>query len=157
MRSLSRRAGPALLAGLLLAIPAVAQAQAGQTTRRQVYDAQGRYVYATFQTVNWNRVDSLVQLRAAVFPAVRAKAIEMGCYLDQQMLIHHTGNAQNVVTLTYYPTWEAVNNTGCQGRAFVAAIPDSARRAAVVAGNNWVFEGGGAHNDIIYWEPNPRP
>jgi len=143
-----------LALGLLAAQPRSADGQEAPAVR-SLYDTTGVFVYTSFNKVPWSRVDSLIQLNR-MSPTVRDMAIEMGCYLDRRMMIHHTGTEFNVVVMTSYPTWQSImSRSGCGGRAFRAAVPDSALRRAINEGNNWVF-GENEHRDIIYWEPYPR-
>lgn len=144
--------------GILLAIGISASPPLhGQDTgeRRGLYDASGRLVYVSYLKVPWARVDSLIQLES-VYNAVTEKGIELGCYDDREFLIHQTGSEYNVVYKTYYKKWSwPFANDGCGARAYRAAVPDSVQRAAINAGNQWVFGGDMEHRDEIYWEPYP--
>jgi hypothetical protein len=139
---------------LALLAPAF-QTALGQETneRRSLYDDAGHYVYVSYFKIPWAKVDSLIQLQN-IWNAVTGKGRELGCFVDREFLIHQTGTEYNVVFKTYYKDWASINE-GCGGRAFRAAVPDSAQRTAINAGNQWVFDGV-EHRDVIYWEPYPN-
>ena len=123
--------------------------------RRALYDDVGRFVYVNYFNIPWPKVDSLIQLNS-IYNAVTEKGIEMGCFVDREFLIHQTGDEHNVVFKRYYEDWAGMTpGTGCTGRAYRAVVPDSAQRAAIDAGNQWVF-GDAAHRDVIYWQPYPK-
>jgi len=123
----------------------------------QPYDESGVWVYASYMKVPWSRIDSLMVLQHGTAPAWREKAIEMGCFLDWQMLIHHTGSEYNVVYLTTYDSWEHLTpGRGCGNTAWQEVMPDSTARAAVEAGLQWVHDEY-KHYDEIYWQPFRRP
>ncbi len=146
----------AALIGMLVAAPRPAAAQ--EATPPSLYDTTGTaWVYASYFRIPWPRVDSLLKLRRFL-PAWRTRAAQMGCFLDSQLLIHQTGNEYNVVVSTTYDSFRKIgpgSGTGaCTTRAWRETVPDSTLRAAINAGNDWVF-GDAAHYDVIYWIPYP--
>ena len=146
-----------VLLGLFAAAPPRALAQEAKPPA--LYDTTGTaWVYASYHRVPWSRVDSLVKLNR-FRPAWRDRAVEMGCFLDSQLLIHQTGNEYNVVLSTTYPSFRYIGpggeRAGCANQAWSATVPDSTLRAAIQAGNSWVYSDA-SHYDVIYWVPYPR-
>jgi hypothetical protein len=144
------------LLGSVLAVPRAAVGQ--EAAPPALYDTTGTaWVYASYFRVPWPRVDSLIKLQR-FRPAWRARAVEMGCYLDSQLLIHQTGNEYNVVLSTTYASFRNIGpgsgSGACANGAWRETVPDSTLRAALQQGNNWVF-GDAAHYDVIYWIPYP--
>ncbi len=138
---------------------ASAQGSSAQAARpRPLYDTTGTaWVYVSYSRVPWSRVDSLLKLQRYL-PVFRARGIALGCFLDAQLLIHHTGGEYNVVAMYTYATFKSIgpgSGTGaCNARAFREAVPDSAERAAYQAGQQWVFRDTN-HYDEIYWVAYP--
>lgn len=123
-----------------------------------LYDTAGTaWVYASYFRIAWPRVDSLIKLNR-YFPAWRARAIEMGCFVDATLLIHHTGTEYNVVSSRTYASFARIGPGGgtgaCTNRAWRETVPDSTLRAAINHGQEWVF-GDAPHYDVIYWVPYP--
>ncbi len=119
----------------------------GAAVRAQEQDTLP-WVYTSFFKIPWERVDSLTELQK-LYPW-REKAKEMGCHLDRQVLVHHTGSEYNIVIMTTYATWkDMAPGGGCGQRVFEALEPDSTRRAEVNAGFNWVYTDV-EHRDVIY-------
>ncbi len=155
MRALARLITILFLLALLVPVSQPALGQETDT-RRSLYDQAGRLVYASYFKIPWSRVDSLIQLES-IRDAVTAKGRELGCYVDREFLIHHTGSEYNVIYKIYYEQWSwPSGNPGCGARAYRAAVPDSTQRAAINAGNQWVFGDEAEHRDEIYWEPYPK-
>ncbi len=156
-----------IVAWLLIAVVAAAWAAPGARAQgpsaqaakpRALYDTTGTaWVYATYSRVPWSRLDSLLKLQRYL-PAFRARGIALGCFLDAELLIHHTGGEYNVVAMYTYPSFRSIgpgSGTGaCNARAFREAVPDSAERAAYQAGQRWVFMDT-THYDEIYWVAYP--
>lgn len=145
---------PVILIAMALAAPRPAPAQEA----RSLFDTTGTaWVYASYFRVPWPRVDSLLKLER-FRSAFRERGQQLGCFLDTQLLIHQTGNEYNVVQSTTYASFRNIgpgSGTGaCTNRAFREVVPDSTQRAAIQAGNNWVY-GDAAHYDVIYWVPYP--
>ncbi len=145
------------LSGLCAAAASTGQAQESRVPR--LYDTTGAaWVYASYYQVSWSRVDSLLKLQR-FRSAWRDRAVQAGCYLDSNLLIHQTGNEYNVVISTTYPSFRYIGpgaeRSGCANEAWRAVVPDSSLRAAIAAGNRWVFQDG-KHYDVIYWVPYPR-
>lgn len=130
--------GMALLIAVATPAPSKAQASAEQETP---------YWYVSFYSVDWTRTDSLVKLWKMTEP-VRALRKRNGEILEWLGLMHHTGNEQNVVMMTKYPSWKAMN---ASDSAMAQVFPDEAERARINDGFGWVF-GGGGHQDVIYGE-----
>lgn len=142
-----------------LSTTATPRAAAQEPRAPALYDTTGTaWVYASYYRVPFSRVDSLLKLQR-FRPAWRDRAVAMGCFLDTGLLIHHTGNEYNVVVSTTYASFRDIGpgapRAGCAGEAWRAVVPDSAMRAAISAGNRWVYENV-AHYDQIFWLPYPR-
>jgi len=120
---------------------------AGQAYAQEEEGAERPWVYASFYKVPWERVDSLTALQK-LYPWAE-KAVEMGHILDFKMLVHHTGDEYNIVVMTFFPSWEAIDEGAWWGDVFEALEPDAERRAEVNDGFNWVL-GGFKHYDNIY-------
>jgi hypothetical protein len=148
-RSLFRIVVVLAATGVLVSAPKSAFGQE-QEEAPQLYDDSGVWVYATFLKVPWSEVDSLLKL-SRYAPAILEKGKEMGCYLDQEMLIHHTGTEYNVVYMTTYASFDDLG-PGDDCGAFEAVVPDSTERAALDDGFEYVLDGY-KHYDIIYWQP----
>lgn len=149
----------ALLVLVGLSSAATPRAAAQESRAPTLYDTTGTaWVYASYYRVPWPRVDSLIKLQR-FRPAWRDRAVAMGCFLDSSLLIHHTGNEYNVVVSTAYSSFRDIGpgspRTGCTGEAWRAAVPDSSLRAAIAAGNRWVYDNV-PHYDQIFWLPYPR-
>ena len=61
------------------------------------------------------------------------------------------GNEYNVITMSKYPSWEAIDKGAGWSAAAKIVQPDDAKRKKVNAAFNWVFEGS-VHVDNIYSE-----
>jgi hypothetical protein len=126
-----------LLPALLLAIlaPSIGAAQS--------------YVTTTAHRVPFDRVDSLRKLIKETQP-VLAEAKRRGGILDDVWLIHAWGGEYNVVEMTTWKSWAAIEDT-TQGfdAASRKVYPDSAARKKIDARFNWVFQGV-PHVDNIY-------
>ncbi len=109
------------------------------------------YWYVSSYKVPWARVDSLEKLEKKYGSLVSAEAKKTGGILEYHMLRHQYGDEYNIVIMTKYPSWAAVNESGIFRKAFETIEPDKAKRDEVNAGYNWVFEGT-VHKDNIYTE-----
>lgn len=139
LRVLLRMTPLAACFGLVFAVSTEAHAQP--------VDEDAAWVYGNYNKIPWSRVDSLSKL-LKLYPMIE-KAKEMGHILDRRWLVHDTGNEYNVVIETVYPSWEAMGEGARMGEVFRALEADSARRAEVNAGFNWVFQDTD-HYDVIY-------
>lgn len=110
-------------------------------------EADQPYWYVNFFTVDWNKADSLAKLWEITEP-VRELQKENGEILAWMGLMHDTGNEQNVVIMTKYPSWSAMR---AESDAFETVFSNAAERARLNDGFSWVYEGG-AHQDVIYSE-----
>jgi len=137
-----------LLSSMLL----VAAFGAPLTVSAQQVDEQP-VVYVTQNQVPWDRVDSLTKL-LPLYPEWLVQAREQGHLINQETWIHRFGDQWNVVQVRVYPSWKAFSdrNSGWAGEIFRAVEPDSAKRAALISGYNWVY-GGTIHRDNIYTRP----
>ena len=70
---------------------------------------------------------------------------------DWHGFIHHTGGEQNIVTLTKYTSWSAINDIPSRMGSFESAFPDSSERAEVMAELDSGI-GPASHEDVIYVE-----
>jgi len=146
----------AVLVSMFVAAPPPLPAQ--EATPPALYDTTGTaWVYASYFQIPWSRVDSLIKLER-FRPAWRARGIAMGCFLDSELMVHHTGSEYNVVFLTTFPSFRYIGPggqaPGCGTRAWRETVPDSTLRAAIQKGNDWVYDEAG-HYDVIYWLPYP--
>ena len=82
---------------------------------------------------------------------ILAEVKKAGDLLDYKVLIHHTGDEYNVVIMSKYPSWEAIDKSGIWGAAYKIIEPDKEKRKNVYDLFNWVFEGV-THIDNIYTE-----
>jgi hypothetical protein len=124
---------PALLLSLLT--PSIAVAQS--------------YVTTTAHRVPFARVDSLRKLLKET-RAVTAEAKRLGGILDDMWLIHAWGGEHNVVQVTTWKSWTAINDTTVGFNAATRKVyPDSVARKKINDRFNWVFEGV-PHIDNIY-------
>lgn len=130
---------------MILGLPAMAAAQ----------DADDDpYWYVSTYSVPWSQVDSLGKLIDKDMPLVEA-AIERGHIVEAKTLIHHTGNEWNVVFMTKYPNWAAIDaDPGLAGIA--EEMWGEEARAARGAAYAEIF-GDGAHRDYIYIERASLP
>lgn len=130
---------------MLFGVPTMAAAQD---------DEANPYWYVTAYSVPWSKVDSLGKLIDKDEPLVQA-AIERGHMLESKVLIHHTGNEWNVVFMTKYPNWAAIDAD--PGLADIAEEMwgEEARQARGAAYGE-IF-GDGAHRDYIYNERASAP
>ena len=79
-----------------------------------------------------------------------------GGLLDYKVLIHHTGDEFSVVTMSKFPSWDAINKGAGWGAAFKIIEPDKNERQKISDSWNWVFEGA-SHIDNIYTEATHTP
>lgn len=130
---------------MVLGLPAMASAQDSDS------DA---YWYVSAYSVPWSKVDSLGKLIDKDAPLVQA-AIERGHIVEAKTLIHHTGNEWNVVFMTKYANWAAIDaDPGLAGIA-EEMWGEEAREARGDAYGE-IF-GDGAHRDYIYNERASLP
>jgi hypothetical protein len=113
-------------------------------------DAEGAYWYATFYDIPFSRVDSLQALWEAT-AEVPAEAHRNGSILGTLGLVHHSGMGISVITMSKFPSWDALEDRSWGG-AFRAVMPDDERRAELNAGFGYVFQGA-PHYDVIYVQP----
>jgi len=114
------------------------------------------YWYVGSFRVPWAKVDSLQKLVKEYTIPVVAEAKKRGTILDYHLLIHHTGGEYNVVIMTKFPSWAAIDE-GAGFRAVFETIElDKAKRDSVRASFNWVFESA-THKDNIYREATHQP
>ena len=132
---------------LLSAACLVALGMPTPSTAQESTEQQTPYWYASYFSIDWTRTDSLTKLWKLTEP-VRELQKENGEILEWLGLVHHTGNEQNVVVMTKYPSWKAIN---AQSDALESVFPNAAERARLNDGFNWVF-GAAPHQDVIYRE-----
>lgn len=110
-------------------------------------EAPTPYWYVSYYEIDWAKTDSLFKLWEKTQP-VRDLQVERGEMLAWIPLVHHSGQEHNVVMMTKYPSWAAMN---ADSDAFRTVFTDSTERSMINSGFNWVF-GDGAHDDVIYGE-----
>jgi hypothetical protein len=124
---------PALLLSLLT--PSIGAAQS--------------YVTTTSHRVPFDRVDSLRKLLKETRP-VLAEAKRLGGVLDDMWLIHAWGGEYNVLNMTTWRSWAAIEDTTLGFNAATKKVyPDSVARKKINDRFNWVFQGV-SHVDNIY-------
>jgi hypothetical protein len=107
------------------------------------------YVTTTAHRVPFERVDSLRKLLKETQP-ILAEAKRRGGILDDQWLIHAWGGEYNVVEMTTWKSWAAIEDTTLGFDAATKKVyPDSVARKKINDRFNWVFQGV-PHVDNIY-------
>jgi hypothetical protein len=107
------------------------------------------YISTTAHRVPFSRVDSLRKLLKAT-KAVADEAKRRGGILDDMWLIHAWGGEYNVVEVTTWKSWAAIEDSTLGfDAAYRKVYPDSAKRKPIDDGFSWVFEGV-SHVDNIY-------
>ena len=111
--------------------------------------AAQQYVTTTAHRVPFERVDSLRKLLKET-KAVLAEAKRLGGIVDDVWLIHAWGGEYNVVEMTTWKSWAAIEDTTLGfGAASKKVYPDSAARKRIDDRFAWVFQGV-SHVDNIY-------
>ena len=107
------------------------------------------YVTTTAHRVPFERVDSLRKLLKENQRVV-AEAKRLGGILDDVWLIHAWGGEYNVVEMTTWKSWAAIEDTTLGIEAATRKVyPDSVARKKIDDRFNWVFQGV-SHVDNIY-------
>ena len=127
------------------------QAQEGQQDQ-EGQAAQAPYWYTSYYKIPWAKVDSLRKIDAIYSGRMVEEAKRRGNVLDYKVLVHHTGGDYNVVIMTKYPSWQAIETGAGWGQIFEVVEPDSARRSAVNEAMQWIYENADFHRDEIYME-----
>lgn len=111
--------------------------------------AAQNYVTAAAYRVPFERVDSLRKLLKETKPLL-AEAKRLGGIVDDVWLIHAWGGEYNVVEMTTWKSWAAIEDTTLGfGAASKKVYPDSAARKRIDDRFAWVFQGV-SHIDNIY-------
>ena len=113
-------------------------------------DAPQQYWYAVFTSIDQSKIESMVDFWKQT-SAVQELRKQNGEILDSHGFIHHTGNEHNVVELTKYTSWNAINDIATRIVSIEAALPDSTERAEMMEDLNSIL-GTGRHEDVIYIE-----
>lgn len=136
----------ALVAAALLS-PAAAAAQEDEATA---------YWYVSEYQIPWEKADSLQALLDADTELVR-EAVRRGHMVESMALLHHTGGEHNLVFMTKYPSWAAIDADPGLG-PIAEELWGADRRQARGDAWDWIFEtSGGAHKDAIYAEAAAVP
>jgi hypothetical protein len=107
------------------------------------------YVTTTAHRVPFERIDSLRKLLKETKP-VLAEAKRRGGILDDVWLIHAWGGEYNVVEMTTWKSWAAIEDTTLGFNAASRKVyPDSVARKKIDDRFAWVFQGV-PHVDNIY-------
>jgi hypothetical protein len=107
------------------------------------------YITTTAHRVPFDRIDSLRKLLKETKP-VLAEAKRRGGILDDVWLVHAWGGEYNVVEMTTWKSWAAIEDTTLGFDAASKKIyPDSVARKRINDRFNWVFQGV-PHVDNIY-------
>lgn len=108
-----------------------------------------QYVSTTAFRVPFTRMDSLQKLLKAT-RAVDQEAKRRGGVIDNVWLIHAWGGEWNVLNVTTWKSWAAIQDTALGfGAATRKVYPDSLQRKRINDAFTWVFEGQ-PHVDNIY-------
>ncbi len=130
----------ALVTGISLALLAAGGVQRAEAQQ---------YISTTAFRVPFTRMDSLEKLLKAT-KAVDQEAKRRGGIVDNVWLIHAWGGAENVLNITTWKSWAAMEDTALGfGAATRKVYPDSAQRKRINDAFQWVFEGQ-PHVDNIY-------
>lgn len=107
--------------------------------------------YVSAYNIPWAKVDSLTSLLEADQELVDEQ-VRRGQVLEGKVLIHHTADEYNVIFMTKYPSWDAVDDD--PGLAAIAEDLgwSEEQRTARQEGFAHIFEGANAHRDYIYTE-----
>lgn len=130
---------------MILGLPTMATAQDGEDDARW---------YVSMYSVPWSQVDSLGKLIDKDAPLVEA-AIERGHIVEAKALIHDTGDEWNVVFMTKFANWAAIDANPGLGDIAEELWGEEAREARGDAYGE-IF-GSGAHRDYIYTERASAP
>ena len=107
------------------------------------------YVTTTAHRVPFDRVDSLRKLLKET-QAVVTEAKRRGGILDYVWLVHAWGGEYNVVEMTTWKSWAAIEDTTLGFNAAARKVyPDSVARKKIDDRFAWVFQGV-SHVDNIY-------
>ncbi len=109
------------------------------------------YWYVASYKIAWEKVDSLQSLIKLYTIPISVEVKKSGGLLDYKVLIHHTGGEYNVVIMSKYPSWAAIDKEIGWGDAFKKIEPDKAKQKEVSDAFSWIFEGS-VHIDNIYKE-----
>jgi len=107
------------------------------------------YWYASSIKIPWPKMDSLQQLYKTYTIPIMEEAKKNGNILDYHIFIHHTGDQYNVVTMTKFPSWEAINETTSFRDYLEKYVPDKEERDKIFAAFSYV-RSGYDHIDNIY-------
>jgi hypothetical protein len=111
--------------------------------------AAQNYVTTTAHRVPFERVDSLRKLLKET-KSVLVEAKRLGGIVDDVWLIHAWGGEYNVVEMTTWKSWAAIEDTTLGFNAAERKVyPDSVARKKIDDRFNWVFQGV-PHVDNIY-------
>jgi hypothetical protein len=112
--------------------------------------AQPQYWYVEFITIDQLKTQNMVSawMRTSQFQEQRKKNGEIS---NWHGFIHHTGGEQNIMTLTKYTSWDAINDMPSRMASFESAFPDSTERAEIIDEMNTGI-GPASHEDVIYVE-----
>ena len=99
------------------------------------------YWYVSSHKIPWEKIDSLQALVKKYTVPLVAEAKKSGLILDYNILIQHTGDEYNVVIITKFPSWAAIDEGAGWGAAMKIVVPDKEERNKAWAGWQWVFKG----------------
>jgi hypothetical protein len=107
------------------------------------------YITTTAHRVPFDRIDSLRKLLKETKP-VLVEAKRRGGILDDVWLVHAWGGEYNVMEMTTWKSWAAIEDTTLGFDAASKKVyPDSVARKKINDRFNWVFQGV-PHVDNIY-------
>jgi len=109
------------------------------------------YWYTSSIKIPWPKIDSLQQLYKLYTIPIMEEAKKNGSILDYHILIHHTGDEYNVVTMTKFPSWAAINEGASTRQYLEKFIPEKEKRDEILAAFRSILSGY-YHIDNIYTE-----
>lgn len=125
-------------------------------TAQEAQEEEPAYWYVSHYRVSWDKIDSLMSFVQNDEELVR-EGISRGNFLEGKVLVHHTGDEWNVVFMTKYPSWEAIDADPGLGPLAEEMWGADRRQARGDALEYLTQEVGGAHRDYIYQEMASAP
>jgi hypothetical protein len=109
------------------------------------------YWYTSSIKIPWPKMDSLQQLYKLYTIPILEEEKKNGNILDYHILIHHTGDEYNVVTMTKFPSWTAIAEGVSFAQLLEKFVPDKDKRDEIEAAFSSI-RSGYYHKDNIYIE-----
>ncbi len=125
-------------------------------TAQEAQEEEPAYWYVSHYRVSWAKIDSLTSFVRNDEELI-GEGISRGNFLEAKVLVHHTGDEWNVVFMTKYPSWEAIDADPGLGPLAEEMWGAERRQARSDAFDYLTQEAGGAHRDYIYQEMAAAP